>query len=90
MKQEQWKALTIAQKTEVLDARTKVHESDILEQRRETQGMLNHLDELTEYVRMLDNRVDALALVIQELVHVLKKNKQITDDDAQHMTNVNQ
>lgn len=83
MRKERWKTLSPAQKVENLNARSIIHECDAMESSQRIADHEMRLDHLEEYVRELDNRIDSLFYVVQELVAVLKANKQVTQEQVE-------
>ena len=89
MQKQKWNRLTQNQKMESLNERVTVHECDSMENARDIAMLNQNVESLSEYMRELDNRIDALAICLQELVVILKKNKQLTQDQSEMVVGVN-
>lgn len=83
MGKEKWSRLSPSQKVENLNSRVTIHECDSMETAQRLADYDGRIDYLEDYVHELDNRIDAVFYAVQELVAVLKANKQVTQDQAE-------
>lgn len=82
MKKEKWSRLSQTQKVDILNERVTLLECDAQEAMQNIIALHQRLEQAEDYIREVDNRLDSIALCLQELVNILHKNRQITSEQT--------